>query len=188
MSEPENPASGPAPVMSLRAYARRRGVSPMAVTFAIRSGRLSRSVVRTAQGPKIADADVADREWADNTDAGKSPAFLRSGEQGEPPAGAEDMLSFAHAAAREKLAKARLAELEYHERMSRLVDARAVQSRIVAMITRCRTRLLGAPSKLKAARPNIGHAELVALDQIIRETLAELADGADASATEPTKG
>src|SRR5689334_21046405 len=54
--------------MSLRAYALRRGVSPEAVSRAIRSGRLRDSVVTVGRSPKIADPELADREWAANTD------------------------------------------------------------------------------------------------------------------------
>lgn len=54
--------------LSLAAYARRRGVSTVAVSKAIAAGRLADSVTRDARGaPKIADPDLADREWTANT-------------------------------------------------------------------------------------------------------------------------
>jgi hypothetical protein len=60
--------------MSLRAYARRRaelglaGVSTVAVSKAIKGGRLKASVIRDARGqPKIADPVLADREWNSRT-------------------------------------------------------------------------------------------------------------------------
>jgi hypothetical protein len=50
--------------MSLRAFARVAGVSQPAVTKAIKSGRLSRSVARDAKGrPSIADPAAALVEW-----------------------------------------------------------------------------------------------------------------------------
>lgn len=53
---------------SLRAYARHRGVTLHAVQAAIDSGRLCESVTRDAHGVrKIADVELADREWAANT-------------------------------------------------------------------------------------------------------------------------
>lgn len=53
--------------MSLRAYGRRRGVSGEAVSKAVDDGRLVRSVVVVRGQPKIADPDLADREWEANT-------------------------------------------------------------------------------------------------------------------------
>lgn len=61
--------SNPAPI-SLREYARHRaargfvGTSAAAVSKAVASGRLVKSVVRDHRGqPKIADPELADREW-----------------------------------------------------------------------------------------------------------------------------
>jgi hypothetical protein len=55
-------------LLGIRAYARRRGVSHTAVQKAVNSGRLKDSVCRDRQGQIRIDADVADREWGDNTD------------------------------------------------------------------------------------------------------------------------
>jgi hypothetical protein len=57
-----------ATLLSIRAYARRRGVSHTAVQKAVSSGRLKDSVCRDRQGQVQIDADLADREWGDNTD------------------------------------------------------------------------------------------------------------------------
>lgn len=61
--------------MGIRAYSRRRGVTHAAVQKAIRSGRIS-----TVNG-KI-DPEVADREWATNTDESKP---LNSMDRGQTP-------------------------------------------------------------------------------------------------------
>jgi hypothetical protein len=55
-------------LLGIRAFARRRGVSHTAVQKAISSGRLKDSVCRDRQGQVRIDADLADREWGDNTD------------------------------------------------------------------------------------------------------------------------
>lgn len=71
--------------MTLTAYAARRGVSPKAVSKAIASGRLSASVTRDQHGqPKIADADLADREWAANTRARADYAAPKKAARAEP--------------------------------------------------------------------------------------------------------
>lgn len=55
-------------MMSLTDYAKRRGVSTVAVSKAVARGRLSASVTRDERGqPKISDPDLADREWEERT-------------------------------------------------------------------------------------------------------------------------
>lgn len=66
--------------MSLRAYARRKGVAPSAVVNAVRRERLVKSVVYVKGQPKIADADLADAEWRQNTDLSRAPGFVKERE------------------------------------------------------------------------------------------------------------
>lgn len=64
--------------ISLRAYAKLRGVSAMSVSRAVSAGRLKASVVRDEHGqPKIADVALADREWEAATDYSKAPAAVK---------------------------------------------------------------------------------------------------------------
>jgi hypothetical protein len=68
--------------VSLRAYAAHRkslglpGASLQAVQRAIDRQRLYESVVRVHGSRKILDVDVADREWAANTDLSKAPSYV----------------------------------------------------------------------------------------------------------------
>lgn len=80
--------------LSLTAYAKLRGVSTVAVSKAVASGRLAASVVRDERGaPKIGDVELADREWTSNTRpridhppaAPSIPASLRAA-PADPPA------------------------------------------------------------------------------------------------------
>lgn len=55
-------------MITLTAYAALRGVSVKAISKAVATGRLSASVARDRHGaPKIADPELADKEWAENT-------------------------------------------------------------------------------------------------------------------------
>jgi hypothetical protein len=71
---------------SLRAYAKRRaaaglpGSSPEAVSKAVKSGRLSRSIVLVDGEPKIADPELADREWM----ARSAPRIVPRGDGDQP--------------------------------------------------------------------------------------------------------
>lgn len=69
--------------MTLGAYAKHRGCSKNAVSKAIKRGRLKLSVVFDAAGqPKIGDAQLADREWTQNTDQSRTPVSSAA----KPPA------------------------------------------------------------------------------------------------------
>lgn len=190
----------PAP-MSLRTYAKRRGVTAMAVSKAVASGRLKASVVRDARGaPKIADPELADREWEAATDLSKAPGYVKarsaarerapgSGTGGAVPSmplpplgGADDAggavhlgMSLADASAAEKVWKARLAELDYRERSGELVNAKEMASRLTDVFTRCRTRLLGIPTRARQQLPHLTVPDIGVLDSLVREALEELA-------------
>lgn len=181
----EGVSAGP---MGLREYARRRQVSPAAVVKAINDGRLAASVGRNAGGRFITDPDLADREWAENTDRTRGPGFVQNRERAregeadadelgdEADAGGRPTMKLGEAAALEKQWSAALKELEYRERSRELVDARSIRAALAEKITRTRTHLLGLPSKLKSARPNLTREDLTTLDRLMREALEELAE------------
>jgi hypothetical protein len=185
-------------MISLRAYAKHRDVSVVAVSRAVKSGRLRASVTRDHRGqPKIADVALADQEWTENTDHGRAPAFVK--ERGlavqtsapsdnqplePPPAPTEEApaagdtareLSLSEASAEEKRWRAKLAELTYQQRAGELVPAKDVADRLTNIFTVCRTKLLAIPSKAKAAIPALTHADVAVLDDLVRQALEELA-------------
>lgn len=68
-------------MISIREYARRKGISHTAVNQAINSNRLVKSIAKDSAGHwKIADEILADQEWAENT----SQASPRNRISGEP--------------------------------------------------------------------------------------------------------
>lgn len=163
--------------ISLRSYATRRGVSVMAVSKAIKAGRLVRSVVRDERGqPKIADPELADREWADNTRADRVPLTGPAAKGGEVPP------DYAESRARREAAEAGLAELELAKEEGRLVVASEVEARIANDYSKVRTKLLGVPSRVRQQDPALTAAQLALIDTVIREALEDLADGEDVAA------
>jgi phage terminase Nu1 subunit (DNA packaging protein) len=173
--------------MSLTAYAKRRGVSAMAVSNAVKTGRLVASVARVKGQPKIRDAVLADREWDANTDLSKAPGYVkqrgadRPRGPGRPPKQDDDDqvrlgMSLADASAAEKVWKARIAELDFLERSSALVDAKEMTAKLVDVYTRCRTKLLGIPTRVKQQLPELSIRDVAAVDGLVRETLEELAE------------
>jgi hypothetical protein len=148
--------------LSLRAYARRRGCSAEAVSKAITTGRLSRSVVRVDGQPKIADPDLADREWAEATDQTRSP--LR----------AADGLKLQEELARAKHWEANLKEQQFREREGELVEAKLVEAQLAEVFTQCRTKLLGVPSRARQLLPHLTNADVAVLEDLQREALQDL--------------
>lgn len=184
-------------LMTLTAYAARRGVSVKAVSKAVAAGRLVESVTRTAQGPRIADPELADREWAQNTRALTGPRKgpreypvegpievpvvpvargpSREGPSAEPGIRTSQALRAA-AAARRETALADMAEMELAERRGRLVSADEARAGVIQAYSLVKTKLLGVPAALGQRAPHLAAAAPF-VDELIREALEELAEG-----------
>lgn len=175
------PDSPTAPI-TLTAYAKHRGVSVMTISRAVKRGRLARCVVRDEYGsPKIADVALADREWAENSDYTDAPHRLAAQ---RPPPAAGDLEaptddapaggSLADHSARLKRWHADLAELKFRKAAGDLIPAGDVERRLVDVFTACKAKLLALPSRAKQALPHLSHADLEALEALVREALEEL--------------
>ncbi|MGN6109185.1 MAG: hypothetical protein ACTHU0_29030 [Kofleriaceae bacterium] len=165
--------------LSLTAYAKRRGVSTVAVSKAIAAGRLTESVVRDDRGkPKIADPELADREWEANT----RPRVDRPATGPGPGAGEGDVPDYndsrarreAHAARREA-ALADLAELDVAERNGDLVPVDEVRAYITNKFAVVKTRILGVPSRVAQRLPHVATEVVPVIESLLREALEELA-------------
>lgn len=173
--------------LTIRGYARHRGVSHTAVRKAITTGRI---VVGT--DGKI-DAAVADREWAASTDLAKprnsvtgSPKRRRApGAPPEPLGAAETpqdsngqgngdaarlVSSYAGSRAAREGYLARLAKLEYEERSGKLVDADQVRAQLFALSRRTRDRLLGVADRL--APVLAGESDAAVIHRLLSEEIA----------------
>lgn len=146
--------------MSLRAYAKRVGVSVEAVSQAIKAGRLTKSVTRESGKPKIADAELADREWAANTDQSK-PRNAITGDPKHRRAAGEPMKPMANdgvgdgkgptyqqSRAIREAYMARLAKLEFDEKSGRTVSADAVRIAIFNTARKARDMLMAVPDRV----------------------------------------
>lgn len=172
--------------MSLRGYATRRGVSPESVSKAITAGRLRSSVVLIGGQPKIADAELADREWEANTQpridqprrkAPPTPAIEEEDDElpeGVPAYDVSRAVREAHAARREA-ALADLAEIDVAERNEELVPVDEARSYMIDKFTTVKTRLLGVPSRVASRLPELASQVEPVVDALIREVLEELA-------------
>lgn len=163
----------------------------MAVSLAIKSGRLSKSVARDANGqPKISDPDLADREWAANTDYTDAPyavvqravdyKSVASERQEPPPDHANEPtanMTVSEAGASYNYWKAKNEQLKFRQAANELIEATTVQRGMAERASRIKTKLLGLPAKLKQALPELSLEQLAQVDRLLREALEELADG-----------
>jgi hypothetical protein len=174
--------------MSLRAYARHRGVSLRAVQKALQSGRIS------AREDGRLDADVADADWIRNTaprpqtsaKPAKAAAPPQIGhhhtevprrEPSDPPK-LESGLEYSKARAVREGYQARLTKLDYEERSGKLVSADEVQVSAFNRFRQFRDGMLNIPDRLAAVLAAEGDPsrvhELLATE--IRKALLEFAD------------
>jgi hypothetical protein len=136
--------------LSLRAYAKHRGVTLKAVQKAIESGRIH----TTADG-KI-DAAQADAEWARNTGpkvrqtAAAPPPSQAHFEQPRPESAA-GVLDYARARAIIANYEARLVKLDYEERLKKLVNADEVSVAAFNSFRMFRDRMLNIPDRVVGA-------------------------------------
>ena len=156
--------------LAVSQYAKTRGVSHVAVIGAIKSGRLSKSVVYDAKGhPKIADVALADKEWVANTDQSKPlnsvtgspklhPGPGKAGQKSAPPepvtndagagGGGGGGPSYAQSRAIREAYMARLAKLDFDEKSGKLLEADKVRVASFNAARAARDMLLAVPDRV----------------------------------------
>lgn len=154
--------------MGIRAFARSIGVNQRAIQRAIADGRIT-SVERTKRGWRITDAAAARAELEANTRP-------RARDAGQVEAQKPDPTTLSAATLRERLARAKLIELDYERKRRTLIPLRDAEMSWSALVVAARTRLLGVPSRAKQRLPSLSAADVAVLDELIREALDELAN------------
>lgn len=122
--------------ISQRAYARHRGVSPMAVTRAIESGRIT-----TDADGKI-DPEVADKQWSENTHPGYQPDKNTASEKHDTSR------SMQTSRAMEKAYDAALKKLEYEERSGKLIPTIEMERDVFNAARTARDQWKSAPRRI----------------------------------------
>lgn len=202
--------------MSLRAYARHRGVRLAAVQKAIESGRVTAVRRRKENGRLQAiECTAADLQWAMNTDpveAGKSgkvivpPTMpgavaesltasdddpddaLESPAGSKAPEGDKDPGGFYEGRARRMQVQAEEAELDLLERKGLLVSATAVENALMDMFRQTRDQLQNISARL--APRLAAETDPTRIDQLMNDEIAlvlnELSRDAERFAAEGT--
>ncbi len=176
-------------LISQREYARRRGISHVAVQRAVNAGRIS-----TVEG-KI-DPDQADREWIQNTDHSKPrnritgrPKHTRTpGEPSEPmdfggpveaSGGNGTASGYAKARAARELYAAQLSKLELDRQRGILVRADEVRIGAFNMARKARDQLIALPERLSTVLAAIQDPSEIqrVLEEEVERICQEIAEG-----------
>jgi hypothetical protein len=175
-------------LISQREYARRRGVSHVAVQRAVKAGRIS-----TVNGQ--IDPALADRQWRDNTDQSKprnritgnpkqtkapgAPSEPMEWSAGDEAFGGPSTASgYAKARAARELYQAQLAKLELDRQRGILVRADEVRLGAFNMARKARDQLIALPERLAAVIAAIQDPAEVQriLEEEIERICQEIAD------------
>ena len=170
--------------LSIRAYARHRGVSDAAVRKAIAAGRI------TPEGDGTVDPERADAEWARNTEAPRSgtrtksvrvaipsdPAPAGDGQSALPTGGA----SLLQARTVNEVVKAQTNKVRLARLKGELVDRNQAIAHVFKLSRAERDAWLNWPARISAQMAaKLGvepHTMHVALEAAVREHLQELGD------------
>lgn len=117
-----------------------------------------------AKPRKVRDLAEAVRVWRANTDHTDAP-------QRAPASVDPDDTSLANAAARAKHWEAQSKELKYRQEAKELVLAAEVEAEWAKILGEIRTKLLGVPTRVKQAAPHLAVADVVLVENLIREAL-----------------
>ena len=175
-------------LLSMRGYARHRGVSDAAVRKALATGRIT-----VSRDGKI-DSALADRQWEASTDLSKprnsivgvpkkrkapgapSDPLGTEGPDAAEPNGhgngnaARMVSSYAASRAAREGYLARLAKLEFEVKSGKLVDADEVRAQVFALGRRARDALLGVPDRL--APVLVGQTDQAVIHRLLAEEIA----------------
>ena len=160
--------------VSMREYARQRGVDKESVRLAVHDGRLVNSVTKKENGRYDIDVQLADEEWKQNT----NPAKQRETKNKPAPP------SMAQARAVREMYAARLTQLEFEERSGLLCKVEDVKLASFKSARLTRDAMLNIPARvvneitaliggLEAAK---SHEILLILQREIHSALSTEAD------------
>jgi hypothetical protein len=142
-------------LLSIRAYAKHKGVSDTAVRKAIDAGRI------TMSGDKI-DTDTADRQWAMNTNPAQS---RKSADESSPSS------SYQYSRAKKETYEALLKKLEYEERLGKLISVEKVEYEAFTAARIARDKLLAIPDRIAPAI--IGKTEIFDIKEALRKEILD---------------
>ena len=172
--------------------ARILGITPPSVHAAVARGRLK--IVLDEKGRKRIDTSTLAEDYRKSTQTRNTTAHKKVKElevsqshaKVPRPASApkveprisrtqEYIPDYDESRARTEYLKAELLELDRQTKAGKLVPVEDVEAKWVEVVTIARSKILGLPTKAKQRIPDLDSAAMACLDDIVRETLEDLA-------------
>jgi len=168
--------------------ARLLGITPAAVSIAVKHGRLK--VILNENGKKRIEGSTLAEDYRKSTqtkqsnahrmtsqpEAASSPTRSSSGRMTKT---GEYIPDYDESRARTEHLKAELLELDRKQKEGLLVPVADVESTWIEVITMARGKILGIPTKAKQRIPDLDGGAMACLEDIVRETLEDLAGEAE---------
>lgn len=162
-------------LLSIRGYAKHRGVSHEAVRLAVKDGKLKNSILsETKDGKKpivLIDPEAADQEWPNG--GGATPK-LSAPQAGVNEKHAKTAEVFHNARTARESYAAKIAKLEYDKRSGKVAEIEEIKKVWTDAAAKARTAFLAVPSKMRQRVPEFSESQYHILEEIIRETLEHL--------------
>ena len=159
--------------ISFADLAKMKGVSRSAVSQKKRAGILNGAIVNV-NGKDVLNKDEALRLWETNMVPHFSKLEKVEGDN-RKTTNTDEIPDFNTSRSKREAMMARLAEIDVEEREKVLVSAAAVKSSWAQIISLARTKVLGIPSKAKQRIPDLDTSAMTCLEDIVRESLEDLA-------------
>jgi predicted transcriptional regulator len=168
--------------------ARILGITPPSVHHAVAKGRLK--IVFDEKGRKRIDTSTLAEDYRKNTQTRNTTAHKKlkeletakpeqkvSQQKAEPRISRtqEYIPDYDESRARTEYLKAELLELDRQTKAGKLVPVDEVEAKWLEVITLARGKMLGIPTKAKQRIPDLDAAAMACLEDIVRETLEDLA-------------
>ena len=153
--------------------ARLKNVTPQAVYKAINQGRVTPVVDN--DGKVMLDKDAFETDWEKTY----HPNQMKKANNYHKPrqkAVISDIPAYEESRARTEHLKAELLDIERKQKEQQLVDSKQVQAKWLEVISIAKNKVLGIPSKAKQRIPELDVSAMNCLEDIVRESLEEIAD------------
>jgi len=153
--------------------ARLKNVSPQAVYKAINQGRVTPVVDN--DGKVMLDKDAFETDWEKTY----HPNQMKKANNYHKPrqkAVISDIPAYEESRARTEHLKAELLDIERKQKEQQLVDSKQVQAKWLEVISIAKNKVLGIPSKAKQRIPELDVSAMNCLEDIVRESLEEIAN------------
>lgn len=139
--------------MSFRQYARRRGVSPEAVSKAVETGRI------TVNPDGKIDPKKADRDWEANTDPSRNPARVKASNSETEAAPAAGLPPYSQSRAIREAYEARLSKLDFEVKSGKLINADEVLVVAFNASRMARDKIMGLPDRVSSILAGISDGQ-----------------------------